>query len=65
MPTMSGRECFEHLRTIRDDLKVIFVSGYTQDGNIEKLGNNGSVEFIQKPFRRDAFYKKLEAILAK
>ncbi|MCB0223192.1 MAG: PAS domain S-box protein [Anaerolineae bacterium] len=50
MPKMNGRTLYERLLTKRPDLKVIYMSGYTD--NI--LGHHGLVDdgtaFLQKPF---------------
>ncbi|HWN90402.1 MAG TPA: GAF domain-containing protein, partial [Verrucomicrobiae bacterium] len=40
MPKMSGRELAERLRALQADLKVLYVSGYTQ----EALGRHGVLE---------------------
>ncbi|HKW95716.1 MAG TPA: response regulator, partial [Methylomirabilota bacterium] len=50
MPGMSGRELADRLTTMRPTMKVLFVSGYTDD----RLGRHGvlepGVEFLAKPF---------------
>ena len=34
MPGMSGKELSQHLRVIKPDLKLLFMSGYTDDVGI-------------------------------
>ncbi len=50
MPEMNGRELADRVQAIRPDVKVIFMSGYTDD----VIGSQGVLEngvpFIQKPF---------------
>ena len=49
MPGMSGRELAESLVTTRPELKVLLMSGYTDD-EVVRHGISGSSAFIQKPF---------------
>ena len=50
MPAMSGREMVEALRLQRPGVRVIYMSGYTDD-EILRLGlQDPSMSFIQKPF---------------
>lgn len=50
MPKMSGTELYQKLVTVRSDLKVLYMSGYT-DSQVACHGvNRKSVHFIQKPF---------------
>ncbi|MDA3812287.1 MAG: PocR ligand-binding domain-containing protein [Spirochaetaceae bacterium] len=51
MPEMNGREAFVKLRKINKKSKVIISSGYTSDGNIDKLIESGLDGFIQKPYK--------------
>ncbi|MES2504113.1 MAG: response regulator [Myxococcota bacterium] len=50
MPNMNGRQLAERLKKIKPDMKVIFMSGYTDN----VIAENGVLEsgsaFIQKPF---------------
>ncbi len=64
MPEMNGRDLSDKLLSIRPDMKVLFMSGYTAD-NIANHGvlDNG-VNFIQKPFTIKALSKKVAAVLA-
>jgi PAS domain S-box-containing protein len=51
MPGMDGRETYEALRQIRDDILVVLSSGYTEEDAFSKLGSSGIVEFIHKPYK--------------
>ena len=63
MPGMSGRELAQRLHGDRPDMKVLYVSGYTDDA----VFRNGLLEpgtaFLQKPFTRDALTQKVRAVL--
>ncbi|MEK7383432.1 MAG: ATP-binding protein, partial [Elusimicrobiota bacterium] len=49
MPHMGGREMAQKLSQIRPKLKVIFMSGYTEDSLILSGGLDNAVAFVQKP----------------
>ena len=51
MPNMSGKQLVERLRSLKPDLKVIYMSGY--DSSILAAGNKfgSNATFLQKPFR--------------
>lgn len=49
MPGMNGQEVAERVREMRPDLPVIYMSGYTAEGNLERLRAAGAV-CLKKPF---------------
>ncbi len=63
MPNMNGKQLAERLRAIRPDMKVIFMSGYTDN----VIAENGILEegskFIQKPFSPTSLLKLLRETL--
>ena len=63
MPGMRGRELAEELCTLRPQLKVLYVSGYT-DGSIVESGElePGSA-FLEKPFSSDSLARKVRQVL--
>jgi two-component system, cell cycle sensor histidine kinase and response regulator CckA len=50
MPNVGGSELFAHLRILRPDLRVLFVSGYTDDDIIRRGLKDAASAFLQKPF---------------
>ncbi|MDD5711992.1 MAG: PAS domain S-box protein [Smithellaceae bacterium] len=50
MPGMGGRETFDNLKVINPDIKVILSSGYSINGEANKIMQRGCAGFIQKPF---------------
>ena len=63
MPHMNGRDLAERMRQMRPQMKVIYMSGYTdnlvlQGGMLEE----GS-DFIQKPFSADILARRVRAAL--
>ncbi|MBA3443315.1 MAG: PAS domain S-box protein [Gemmatimonadales bacterium] len=50
MPGISGRTLAERLRAIRPDLRVVFMSGYTDDTVLDRNVVELGIAFVQKPF---------------
>jgi FixJ family two-component response regulator len=60
---MSGRELAQRLKVLQPSLKVLYISGYTDD----MLAHHGVLEsnvfLLQKPFAPDELAKKLREVL--
>jgi signal transduction histidine kinase/CheY-like chemotaxis protein len=64
MPGMTGVRLADVVKRIRPEIKVLFMSGYT-NSEIDHEGLlHAGVEFIQKPFTPDALVAKVRAVLA-
>jgi PAS domain S-box-containing protein len=63
MPGMGGREMAECLVRERPNLKVLFVSGYTDDAIIRHGVLDAGGSFLQKPFSPDALVRKVRDLL--
>jgi DNA-binding NtrC family response regulator len=50
MPEMSGFDCFKKLKDVDNSVKIVIASGYSQNGEIEKMIAMGACDFIKKPF---------------
>lgn len=61
MPGMSGTELAQHLRVIKPDLKLLFISGYTDDVGIG-AGDSASA-YLQKPFTPESLSKVVRDLL--
>jgi PAS domain S-box-containing protein len=63
MPGMSGREVADRIKASRPTVKVMYMSGYTD----EAIGHHGALEpgthFMQKPFTADALLRKVREVL--
>lgn len=64
MPRMGGRELVERLRERDQDLKVLFVSGYSDDATVYARDLGPGTEFLQKPFTLGSLLEKVKEILA-
>ena len=51
MPNMSGGDCFRRMKEINPEARVVLSSGYSMDGSIQDVMNEGILAFIQKPYR--------------
>jgi len=63
MPRMSGREVAERLVEPRSDLKVLFMSGYTDDAVIRHGLQSKISNLVQKPFTVKTLADKVREVL--
>jgi len=65
LPKMSGRALATRLSAVRPDMKILFMSGYTDDA----IGQHGvldrGVDFLQKPFHVIVMVRKIREVLDK
>jgi len=65
MPNMSGKELADRLGRRWPGIKVLFMSGYTDDAIVHHGVLDKSAEFIQKPFSPDQLAAKVQEMLAR
>ena len=63
MPEMNGKDTYDALKKINPDVKVLLVSGYSLNKQIEELMAQGCNGFIQKPFDIVQLSQKLREVL--
>jgi PAS domain S-box-containing protein len=63
MPQTSGKEVADRLTKMHPGLKVLFMSGYTDEAIVHHGVLDESVEFIQKPFTPAALSRKVREVL--
>ncbi len=64
MPGMSGPEVVERLRARSPGMRVIFISGYTDNVVVRHGILEGEYEFLEKPFSADRLAAKIRSVLA-
>jgi two-component system cell cycle sensor histidine kinase/response regulator CckA len=65
MPGMSGRQLVERCWQIRQDFKVLYMSGYTDNAIVRHGVLEEGVNYIQKPFTVEGLARKVREILDK
>jgi two-component system cell cycle sensor histidine kinase/response regulator CckA len=63
LPGLSGRELSERLCAARPALKVLFMSGYTDDAVVRHGIESDRVAFLQKPFPVDGLLRLVRRVL--
>lgn len=63
MPKMNGRELAERLTALRPEIKVLYMSGYTDDAVIQRILLEPGAAFLPKPFTPSVFVSKVREML--
>jgi two-component system cell cycle sensor histidine kinase/response regulator CckA len=63
MPDVGGRELADQLVARRPQLKVLYMSGYTDDAIVRHGNLQDGIAYLQKPFTPDALARKVRAVL--
>lgn len=63
MPKMNGKALAERLSAMRSDLKVLFVSGYTENTGIHHGVLDAGFAFLQKPVTADDLLRKVRELI--
>ena len=63
MPRASGREIAEELGSLRPEMRVLFMSGYTDEANLPGTVNKLRGRFLQKPFTPGDLAQKVRDLL--
>ena len=64
MPGMKGRELVERLTKLRADIRVLYMSAYTEDAAINIGVLSPGTAFIEKPFSPDDLAKKVREVMS-
>jgi signal transduction histidine kinase/CheY-like chemotaxis protein len=63
MPRMNGRELAERLAVLRPEMRVLYMSGHSDDAILKRGIEAARVHFIQKPFAMDMLAQKIREVL--
>ncbi len=63
MPGLNGRQVYEQVKSVRPDIKVVFMSGYTDDVIADHGILDERVRLINKPFKASDLNKKIQEAL--
>jgi signal transduction histidine kinase/CheY-like chemotaxis protein len=64
MPLMSGRELAERVAPLRPDMRVLFMSGYTEDAMVDQGQLAAGFAFLQKPLVPEGLARRVREVLA-
>src|SRR5262249_4718526 len=64
MPHLGGRELVSRLHEQRKDLKILYISGYTDDATVSAGELPAGSAFLQKPFTLSALLEKVRGLLS-
>jgi PAS domain S-box-containing protein len=63
LPSMSGRQLAERVANHRPEIKVLFMSGYTDDGILQHGVLDSGVAYLQKPLTPTSLTRKVREVL--
>lgn len=63
MPNLAGKDTYRELKNINPDIKVVLISGFSQNAKATELLKEGALAFIQKPFKLYELSKTLAGVL--
>ena len=65
MPELSGEQTLKVLRSVRPDLRVLVISGFSETDVMQRLAHDqGPFKFLHKPFTRTTLIAALRELLA-
>ena len=63
MPQISGPKLVEQLRKIRNDSKIIYTTGYTEDMVTQHGSSESETHVLLKPYTRESLSQKVRHVL--
>jgi len=63
MPGITGPELARRLQRIRPEMKVLCMSGYTDDDDDQPSARDAEIEYLQKPFTAEALSTRVRRVI--
>ena len=63
MPDVSGRELAERLGALAPDMRILFMSGYSDEAVVRHGELSDAAAFLEKPFTEKALARKVREVL--
>jgi Response regulator containing CheY-like receiver, AAA-type ATPase, and DNA-binding domains len=64
LPKLSGRELAQRIHQVQSTIKVLFISGYSEQAAFQNFENvPETADFIQKPCSMEALLQKIRSLL--
>lgn len=63
MPHFDGIDFYNKLKMINEDIKIIFISGYTKSNDFRVLNTIDNCIFIPKPFKLSDIKRGIDSLL--
>jgi PAS domain S-box-containing protein len=65
MPMLSGRQLVDHLAFSRPEMKVLYMSGYSDDTIVHRGVTREGAAFLEKPFTPKGLLRRVREVLAR
>ncbi len=63
MPQMSGPDLGRKLKELRPDMRILYMSGFTDHPAVQQGVRDNQVDMLRKPFAADALLRKIREVL--
>ena len=63
MPRMGGQLLVDQMKQVRPDMRVLYMSGYPNDGIVQAGVLSNGVALLEKPFTREILAKRVRQVL--
>lgn len=63
MPRMGGQPLVEQMKQVRPEMRVLYMSGYPNDGIVQAGVLSNGVALLEKPFTREILGKRVRQVL--